>query len=46
MGHACAWIFPTSPGLNDVRLFRNGRSRALHIRREFGLAGNEAILGK
>jgi antitoxin VapB len=35
---------PTTEPIRSVRLFKNGRSQAVRIPREFELPGNEAIL--
>jgi antitoxin VapB len=35
---------PTTESVRHVRLFKNGRSQAVRIPREFELTGNEAIL--
>jgi antitoxin VapB len=35
---------PTTESIRHVRLFKNGRSQAVRIPREFELPGNEAIL--
>jgi antitoxin VapB len=35
---------PTTETVRHVRLFKNGRSQAVRIPREFELPGNEAIL--
>jgi antitoxin VapB len=35
---------PASESVRRVRLFKNGRSQAVRIPREFELPGNEAIL--
>ena len=35
---------PTTESIRHVRLFKNGRSQALRIPREFELPGNEATL--
>ena len=36
----------TSVSIRHVRLFKNGRSQAVRIPREFELPGNEAILSR
>jgi virulence-associated protein VagC len=45
MAYACrAGSMPTSTTTRHVRLFKNGRSQAVRIPREFELPGREAIM--
>jgi antitoxin VapB len=37
---------PTATSSRSVRIFRNGRSQAIRIPREFALPGNEATISR
>lgn len=39
-------VLATTPQSRSVRIFRNGRSQAIRIPREFALPGNEATISR